>query len=174
MKFFAKLMIALLVIGGLAPFTFLKGKDGKPLMSFSDLKAPKMKMPDLPDMDLPKDITGTSEPSKKRTVYKWKDKSGTWHFTSEPPPKGQDYSAAVYDPNMNVIQSVKRTTTETKTSLATAKGTETSVQKQPQGVEDLGNAYSPKRVQKLFDDANNIENVLNTRMKKQNDILNNL
>ncbi|MCP4275688.1 MAG: hypothetical protein GY779_04975, partial [Gammaproteobacteria bacterium] len=50
MKFFGKLLLAVLIIGLLLPFTILKGKDGKPLMSFTDLKLPDFSAPKLPDL----------------------------------------------------------------------------------------------------------------------------
>lgn len=155
-------MIALLVIGGLAPFTFLKGKDGQPLMNFSDIK-----MPDtiVPDISLPKD--SDAESVTEGTVFKWKDKNGTWQFSSQPPPKGADFTSTVYDQNMNVIQAV-----ETKRTIA-AKA-KVQEKENSTGVSDLGSAYSPKKIEKLFDDANNLDSLLNDRAKEQNDILNNL
>ncbi len=38
-----------------------------------------------------------SAPLAAQQVYKWKDASGTTHFTSEPPPKGQQYEAREVD-----------------------------------------------------------------------------
>ncbi len=159
---FYKLLIALLVIGGLAPFTFIKGKDGQPLMSFSDIT-----MPDtiVPDISLP-DLSGS--PSEEGTVYKWKDKGGTWQFTSEPPPKGMDFSSTVYDQNMNVIQAV-----ETKRTVVKKKELKENVSS-PSNISDLGNSYSPEKIKSLFEDANNLETLLDDRFKKQSEVLDNL
>ena len=160
---FYKLMIALLVIGGLAPFTFIKGKDGNPLMSFSDITMPDTEFPDLslPDEDTGKAVDGT--------VYKWKDENGSWQFTSEPPPKGQSFSSTVYDSNMNVIQSVETKRTKEKKETLEQRGAQPAT-----GLSDLGSAYSPKKIEKLFDNANNLESLLNNRAKEQSKILDNL
>jgi len=161
---FYKLMIALLVIGGLAPFTFIKGKDGQPLMSFSDIKMPDTTLPDLSLPDLTKD-----KPAAEGTVYKWKDSNGSWQFTSEPPPQGMTFSSTVYDSNMNVIQAVEtKRTREKKAKL------EKNEHKPISSLSDLGSAYSPKKIEKLFDDANNLESLLNNRAKEQEKVLNNL
>jgi len=163
---FYKLMIALLVIGGLAPFTFIKGKDGQPLMNFSDIKMPDTTLPDLSMPDLAKD---SDETAVEGTVYKWKDSNGSWQFTSEPPPKGKSFSSTVYDSKMNVIQAV-----ETKRSRQKKAKQEESDNKPMTNLSDLGSAYSPKKIKKLFDDANNMESLLNNRAKEQEKILNNL
>ncbi len=163
---FTKLMIALLVIGGLAPFTFIKGKDGQPLMSFSDIKMPNAKVPDISLPDLGSEGKGSTVDG---AVYKWKDKNGSWQFSSEPPPKGEEFTATVYDQNMNVIQSV-----ETKRTAAKKLMMGEEKQEQPKSMSDLGSAYSPKKIEKLFDDANNLESLLNDRMKQQSEIMNNL
>ncbi len=161
---FYKLMIALLVIGGLAPFTFIKGENGQPLMSFSDLKMPNSKIPDfsLPDFS---DSDTESAPTSDGTVYKWKDKNGTWQFTSEPPPKDMTFTSTVYDQNMNVIQAV-----ETKRTLEKKKVLE---QTEEAPLTNLS-AHSPEKIEKLFKDAGNLESLLNDRAKKQQEILDNL
>lgn len=163
-------MIAILVIGGLAPFTILKGKDGKPLMSFSDIKAPKMKVPDIGIPDLNNAVKRDEKSSyDEGTVFKWKDKDGVWQFSSKPP-KDSQFTSTKYDNNLNVIKPVK-----TKRSENNTNGLSNEQKKpKPKGVADLGSAYSPENVEKLFDDANNLENVLKGRIDKQNELLNNL
>lgn len=155
MGLFAKFLIAAMVISALLPFTILKGKDGKPLMSFSDIKGPEM--PKLPDS-----IPGASslpDSGNKDVIYKWKDKEGLTQFTSTPPPPGVEYTSKGYDPDMNLIQSV-----EVKKDEPVAAS---DSQKKISKPSDIGNPYSPEKIEKLFDDANNLEKLLNDRMKKQ-------
>lgn len=152
MKLFGKLLIAALVIGMMLPFTVLKGKDGRALMSFSDLK-----IPDLGGSSLPK-----SNPLKagdgNSTIYQWKDNDGNIQFTSSPPPAGVEYTVKGYDPNTNVIQSVKLPESESK---ETGKKDEIAP---PDGITSV---YSPEKINKLFDDAKNVEKLLNDRLKQQ-------
>lgn len=162
---FYKLMIALLVIAGLAPFTFIKGKDGKPLMSFSDIKMPDSS---IPDIKLP-DLETKDNAVQDGTVFKWKDQNGIWQFSSEPPPKGLEFSSTVYDSNMNVIQAVETKRTEAKKNMLEIEDKEPT--KDVPGITD---AYSPEKVEKLFDDAKNLDKLLGDRVKEQNEILNNL
>ena len=61
MKLVIKMMVAFLVIGILLPFTILKGKDGAPLIKFSDLRLPEfdVSLTDVPK--LPQSIQGTED-----------------------------------------------------------------------------------------------------------------
>lgn len=158
MKLFGKLLIAALVLAVLLPFTILKGKDGRPLMSFSNIKAPEIALPGIPDAVKNTDLNPVS--SNKDIVYKWRDKNGELHFSSKPPPKGIEYTAKGYDPNTNLIQSVKIEEEEPEQP-------EPEQEQQIKKPSDIGNPYSPKNVEKLIEDAQNVQKLLNDRLKKQ-------
>ncbi|MBT3204373.1 MAG: DUF4124 domain-containing protein [Gammaproteobacteria bacterium] len=162
MNLFGKLLITALVLAVLLPFTVLKGKDGKPLMSISNIKAPKISLPSLPDKV--KNQGGNSALTSNDIIYKWRDEKGELHFSSTPPPEGIEFTAKGYDPNANLIQSVK-VITESPKQL---KQQNTQVQKPS----DIGSPYSPAKVEKLYNDAQNIQKLLNDRQKKQDALLN--
>ena len=164
MKLFVKLMLALLVLAVLAPFTVLKNDQGQTLMSFSDIGLPDFKMPSVPD--LPSSATllpsGSSSGNMDK-FYKWYDSQGEVQFTTEPPPDGIDYTVKEFDPNTNVIQAVKPTTQETvEQAPQTGKPAEVG------SAEVTENAYSKESIEKLFEDTKNIEKLLNDRLKNQN------
>ena len=84
MKLFVKLMLALLVLVFLLPFTLLKDDEGNTLMSFSDFSMPNFKLPQLSQgKEL---IPAKSGSGAMDTFYKWYDPKGNVQFTSEPPP----------------------------------------------------------------------------------------
>ena len=147
-----------MVIAVMLPFTVLKGKDGKPLMSLSNLKAPDIALPKLPPAI--KTPGSTQDTVGKDVVYKWKDKDGVTQFSSTPPPTGVEYTSKGYDPDLNLIQSVKVKTEQPEKSAD-------DTIKQVKKPSDIGNPYSPKKIEKLFDDAKNVEKLLNDRMKQQ-------
>lgn len=163
MKLFGKLLIAVLIIGLLLPFTILKGSDGKPLMSFSDLKLPKLSTPDLPELPDLGNKSDSASVNGKDVIYKWTDAEGQLQFSSSPPPGGTEYTAKGYDPNTNLIQAIDIPTEE-----AQAKVEETDSEKEASSLDDMGNVYSPEKIEKLFKDAQNIEKLLNDRLKNQN------
>ncbi len=173
MKLFAKLMIAVLFIAMLLPFTVLKGKDGDTLMSFSDLSLPdismpKLSMPDLPGFSSSKEVIPASDDdlSGKDIFYKWYDNEGNIQFTSEPPADGIEYTLKGFDPNANVIQSVKLSPSKSKADDSTAD------QIKAPGPEDGVNPYSGDSIKKLFEDTRNIEKLLNQRFQDQESALN--
>jgi len=160
MKFFVKLLITALVLAVLLPFTVLKGKDGRPLMSFDQLKVPDLAMPEVPDsLNLPENGQGGN---REDIIYQWRDAKGKLHFTSAPPAEGIEYTAKGYDPNANLIQSIEVKHEETET---------TAVEPAINKPSDIGNPYSPKNIQKLIDDAKNVQSLMNERMKQQEALL---
>jgi len=173
MKLFVKLMIAVLFIALLLPFTVLKDNDGDTLMSFSDfsladISMPSISMPDLPAFFGSEEVKTYSDDdlSGKDVFYKWYDSEGNIQFTSEPPPDGIDYTLKGFDPDANVIQAVK---IPAKEPIAEEPK---PVQGKSAGSEDGDNPYSADSIKKLFEDTENIEKLLNQRAKDQESALN--
>jgi hypothetical protein len=166
MRFFVKLIIAVLFLAILLPFTFLKGKDGRPLLSLDDLKAPDISLPDISipkvfdDVKLPKLPEASPD---QDIVYQWYDAEGNLNFTSQPPPQGTEYTVKGYDPNTNLIQSVELDEEPEASDSDSEQNANTPVK----GVSEIGSPYSPEKVEQLFNDAKNIEKLLNDRMKQQ-------
>ena len=171
MKLFAKVMIALLVIGILLPFTILKGNDGDTLMSFSNFSLPDIS---LPDWNRPKSSSSESiavsapdnDLSGKDIFYKWYDADGNLQFTSELPADGVEYTIKGYDPDANVIQAVKARPKETTAKKATPD------QNENVNPDQSVNPYSPESIKNLLDDTKNIEKLLNQRLQGQNAAIN--
>lgn len=165
MKLFVKLMIALLFIAVMLPFTILRGPDGDTLMSFSRLELPDFSLPEMPAGGK---ITAPLDGSDgKDIVYKWHDAEGNLHFTTELPPAGIDYSVMGIDPNTNVIQAVKPIEEEEE-----EKEDEAEQASQTKKTDEIGNPYSPEKIEKLFEDAKNVENLLKQRIKDQEAAIN--
>jgi len=171
MKLFSKMLIAVLVIALLLPFTLLKGKDGSAMLNVMDLNFPSVSMPELsmPDflsLDLPglAGRIGNSDDESltgKDVIYKWTDANGNIQFSNNQPPEGVVYMLKGYDPNLNVIQAVETPTTRPEAVP------EFESKKKVTSAKDIGSPYSIENIEKLFEDANNIENLLNQRMEHQ-------
>ena len=167
MKLFAKLMIAALFIAMALPFTVLKNQDGSTLLSFSDLRLPSFSLPDLPSLpDAGKVLPSVEGMAGKDIVYQWRGADGGVQFSTEPPPPGVEYTVRGYDPDSNVIRSVELPRAEPESAVVEVDGDT------PDGVDEIGNPYSPEAIDKLFEDARNIEKVLNDRMRQQESALN--
>jgi hypothetical protein len=155
MRFFIKLMLAAVVVAVLLPFTLLKGKDGRPLMTLDRLKAMDLEMPSLPKMK------GKSKPD---LIYRWTDAEGVIHFTNTPPPEGVRYTVKGYDPDTNLIQSVKPVRPEEPPATRAVQAPAT---RPKGGVAGVGNPYSVERVEKLMKDAENVQKLLEDRARRQ-------
>ena len=172
MKLFAKLMIAVLFIAMLLPFTILKDDSGETLMSFSDISLPNLSMPDfsMPDLSKISDAKNSApldeDLSGKDVFYKWYDSNGNIQFTSEPPPEGIEYTLKGFDPDTNVIQAIKAPPKESGSDESTP------VQNKSTDAEKIGNPYSPDSIKKLFEDTENIEKLLEQRFRDQDSLTN--
>jgi len=166
MNLFIKLLIAILVISLLLPFTFLKDKLGNPMLSVRDLNfpsftLPELSMPDFLSSGMPKLPGGVKGSDGKDMIYQWTDADGNVQFSNSQPPEGVVYTLKGYDPNLNVIQAVE---TQAAGSEEVS-GSESK--KKITSAKDIGSPYSVERIEKLFEDANNIEKLLNQRLNNQ-------
>ena len=165
MKLFAKVMLAVLVIAMLLPFTILKDDDGHTLMSLSDISLPDFSMPSLTN-ELPQvDAPGGSLLKGEDRVYQWYDGDGNIQFTTDPPPQGVDFEVRSFDPDANVIKSVEL---PRENQAVTGEGAETA----SADPSDIGNPYSGENLRKLFEDARNVEKLLERRFQNQESQLN--
>lgn len=163
MKLFAKFLIAALFISMLLPFTILKGPDGNTLMSFSDIGLPDFSMPDLPSMPSAGKMGSSVDGGGQDIVYQWYDADGNVQFTTEPPPQGIEYTVKGFDPDTNVIQAVELPREEAPADETTG---------QAEKMDEIGNPYDPERIEKLFEDAKNVEKLLKQRFEDADAALN--
>jgi len=168
MKLFAKLTNAVLTIDTFLPFTILKDESGGTLLSFSDLKLPEFSLPSLPKVPEVDSITDSTDIIGGRgTIYQWHDSEGTIQFTTEIPPPGTEYLVRHFNPDANVIESVEVPPRE---APAANSGAEAEIAAQP--ADPDMNPYSEGVVKKLFEDARNIEKLLNQRFQNQESAIN--
>jgi hypothetical protein len=172
MKLFAKLMIALLVLALLLPFTFLKDDKGDTLMSFSDFRLPDFSLADFSLPDMPgfsgseSKVSSDEDFAGKDLFYKWYDAEGNVQFTTEPPADGIEYTVKGFDPNANVIQAVKIPVNEAQTD-------DSKPSQNKKGLaESTENPYSPENIKKLFENTKGLEALLNQRAQDQDSTIN--
>ena len=96
----AKILIGLLILGVVGLF-FIKGPNGEPILSLSDM------LPEAPE-------AGPSGPTK---VYKWRDENGVWQFSNEPVDR-EGVEVIEVDGNVNIMQAV-----ETRPTSSSSDGT---------------------------------------------------
>ncbi len=162
MKLMWKLLLTVLVISLLLPFTLLRDDTGNTLLDFSNFKWPDWRK----STKIILNAFESSDPTPESVdiIYQWVDAEGNIQFSNTPPPEGIKFSVKNYDPELNNIQSVTSKTGEVNGSVV-------PINDPPENkfttTEDLGSPYSADGIEKLFEDANNIEKLLNQRLLKQ-------
>lgn len=94
MKWIYRIFTLIILAGALAIPFFMKNKQGEPMMS----------LPTLNDLSPSAMVSSTPSISSDRTVYKWQDTNGVWHYGDEPP-EGAQFSTLVVNDQTNIIQS---------------------------------------------------------------------
>ena len=132
MKLFSKLMMFVLVAALAGPF-FMKGPNGRPLMTLDDLSLPSFGLPSKAAGPVEvlsgkesdawmqwgsgnkssatlvnaTDAEGEVLQEARNTYYRWKDENGVWQFTKQPNPNTKNFVMKV-DPNANIVQSLSQ------------------------------------------------------------------
>jgi hypothetical protein len=124
----------------------------------------------MPDMLASDKLLSTNGGGSREDVfYRWNDAKGNVHFTTEPPPDGIEYTSKGYNPDTNLVQSVKLPEEPVAAPWASVAA---PASEDKSSAQDIGNPYNKDNVQKLFDDTNNIEQLLNQRFNNQNSAIN--
>jgi hypothetical protein len=109
--------------------------------------------------------------SAKQIIYKWTDTDGVLQYTSEPPPEGMSAEIVKVDPNANLMQAVKAPEPEPEpVSVASAPA---APGKTPAGP-DIPFPYTPEQIKKTMDDARNVQQMMNDKAEKQQQIMDQL
>jgi len=95
MKWIYRIFTLILLGGALSVPFFMKNKQGEPMMSLPTLN-------DLSPGNIASKAPGISN---DRTVFKWKDEQGVWHYGDQPPANNTQFSTLVVNDQTNIIQS---------------------------------------------------------------------
>ena len=104
MKLFIKLMLLLVLVALAGPF-FIKGPNGRPLMTLDKLRVPAVSIPDFGKAaaTVKASVIEASEaPAKSTAVFKWRDDNGQWHF-SDKAQRGRPAQTLSVDPTAHVV-----------------------------------------------------------------------
>ena len=145
------LIIILILLVGAAALTQLNpSSDGTTSSLMKGLENVRSWFDEAPDK-----ITNTAAGESGTKVYKWKDKAGEWHFSNQPPSEGVTSSVKIYRSDVNITQA-PAVTPKTKEQPSAAI---------PDTASPLLPITNPERVKQLFDDAKNIQNLVNDRQQ---------
>lgn len=145
----AKFLITLLIIACIAPL-FIKGPDGKPIMSLDDWK---FELPGSVDDLLPAgDAVDVISESGPETVFKWQDEEGQWHFSSTPPTDVAVAEEMTLDGDINLMEAYLP-------PLEEQANTESAISQMPAGPMTV----SPGQVKEMMETVTNLQETIDDR-----------
>lgn len=160
-KFIFKILLLTgLILGAANYITYLT--TGKSL--FSNVSLPQLNIPNftipkisLPNLSLPKSPETASSNASPQPTYKWIDEKGLTHYSAEAPitSKPLTQTEILYiDPDTNLIQ-----------GTAALQPPEEEIQPTPKKLSapPTQNDHNPATINKLINDAKNIQTLLNKR-----------
>ena len=184
MKLYIKVLLFLLVLGIATPF-ILKRPDGRPLMKISDF-APKdsggissalkklFHTKNLPATDnasgKANKLSATEEDFTK--VHKWLGTDGQWHFSDQKPENAHTELLRI-NPNQNILQ---LNDLERLKNLQSKQAAQQQTPASNAGIPTdlIPGMPSISQAKRAIEQAQGIQDLLNERMKKNEDLLNNL
>ena len=122
MKLFIKLMLVLLIVAMFLPM-WLRGPDGKPMMSLDDWVSIPSDLGETPSRLLEQISSAADSALDKAPVpepdtapakaasgfYRWQDDQGVWHFSDKPPEGRQDVQSEALPELSNAMEAVEIT-----------------------------------------------------------------
>ncbi len=153
-----KLLLLLLIFSGIVPFVY---PFGWPLLKLNDINLPTLKamgekLPDLPEIG--------KRSGQTVTVYRWREKNGSWSFGSEPP-AGVKYDAISVYPDANLIPGLAQ---QEKGETADTPVASSSDSDKPASL--MG--YSAEDVSKIMQSAREARTAIEQRYKQEEVIIN--
>lgn len=158
LRYINRLLLLILLLAVIFPFTFPL-KDGRPLLSWSDIQLPRK--PDI-DIKLPTlsaaGEANPSTPSQSVILYRWRDGNGGLQFSNLQPPQGVAYEIIKVNPETNLVQGV---------------GTEDNVMAERTDGDTAGPALpsplsvSPEEAAQLLEEARRIQALSEERVRQQ-------
>lgn len=151
------LMMAGLMVGLLNYALYLK--TGQSPLANIDWSMPKFKVPDvsMPDVKLPE--FGGGDEGEIATVYKWVDENGVINYSQTKPEGVADLDTMEVDPNTNLVQGEPIPEPEPEAKPKEEKSATAALP-------DMNLLPTPDRVQKVMQDAQNIQSQMNDRTRQ--------
>jgi len=186
MKLYVKFLLFAIVLAMMGPF-LLKGEDGRPLVSFNDVFSDgdefsqgfdkmfgflkQFKQFGSSALNQPSDDMESQQSVEGKTkVHRWKDAEGVWQF-SDANTSGGDSEVVYIDPNTNILQyndleELKKFQAQNKRKASASKAVQKSAA--PSGMPPITQAMD------TMQKAQDVQQQIDDRYKKQQDYLNNM
>ena len=164
LKFLFKIILVILILFGLGSYTnyLLTGK--APDIVINKPTLPDIKMSNLTETLSDKfSVIKEKKPAANTYLYKWRDTKGVMHYTSEKPPENiQNFESIKLSNDTNIIPAVSDNEVAHKKPA----------QQQVPSTNLPANIYSPEGIKHLFDQAKDVQNLMNDHSIQQEKSIN--
>lgn len=159
MKWIYRLFTAIILIAAMTIPFVMKNKQGEPMMS----------LPSFNDLSPSAIISNAPSLPSDRTVYKWKDQNGVWHYGDQPP-EGIQFSTLVVNDQTNIIKSTPIPEKPAPTPATIASSENKAGYKVPKNNEDV---LTLDRALNIVDDAHAVRDMMEQRNQQLNTLTGN-
>lgn len=155
------------VCGATAYVMYLNGHNPLELMGVSGLYKKSTTFVQSIEKTVDEGISVQSSNSSLKTIYKWQDDSGQWHYSTIMSDPGAAVQTLKINPNMNVVAGMP---------VREATGASAQTDKEKVVEKSMGDAltvgtYSPGAIKQVFEDAKNVQSLLENRQQAQLDAI---
>jgi hypothetical protein len=170
LKFLYKIIFILILLFGIRIYTNYMMTGQTPTLSISKPELQNISISKLTDSlsDKVNVVKNKVTPDTKKTetyLYKWRDKKGVIHYTSEKPSDEiNNLESIKIDNQTNVVPAVSDNSANVDPIQEKSANSSTTMP---------NNLYSPEGVKQLFDQAKNVQNLMNEQFSQQEQALEN-
>ncbi len=161
MRKLIRILLLLMLFAAIFPFTF-PWRDGKPMLSWSDLKLPGMPEVEMPQIELPGSEEKARAAHQPLSLYRWQDSNGGMQFSNEPPPEEVAYQRVEVNPDANLLQAPPPAI---KQDSPAPQGEPTSTSSLPSPL-----TVSPGEAMQLIEDAHEIREMSEQRLRQHEEL----
>lgn len=160
-KFFAFILVL-----GLAGMFVLKDPNGQAFLSVDDFIPDTSKITASVEKILPEQVVGGG--SEKTMVYRWQDANGNWQFSDQPP---SDVIAEQVLIDTHLNSDIAPPTPKTKAPVSEQRSGNAVWIGDSDSTPSIGTTVSPDKIEKLVDDAKNVQQLIDNRDQQLQDAL---
>lgn len=156
------LMAALVAIAFAGPL-LMKNPDGTALLELPLVSSLSQSSPPVSSITSSSLFNTDSNP--EQSFYKWQDDDGTWHYSDQAPADRSSKTVTV-NTNTNLIQGLRagKATTNTVTNVSSVPKNASSNSTMPSI--PLPMTIPVEKLHKVIEDAHNIQNIMDNRVKQ--------
>lgn len=161
LKFLLKTFLTVFILLGFGSYANYLMTGRAPTLDIQSPVIPDINISDI-SSDITENISQKIKPTEKKNndakeyMYKWRDSKGVIYYSSERPPDDINYESIAYNKETNVVPAIKPGKSPEPTRPSN---------------KFVDNVYSPEGIKNLFEQAKDIQNIVNDQFQQQDQVI---